>query len=139
MGVKWWRGHSKHSGNMAMSMLSKVVSSKVNGLLQSDEPEKVPPSEKELKDEEKKKLAQKEAEEERRKKHIKEEYQREKVRQNIRDKYGIEKKASTKKGGSGKPSAAMVEELKAEYGMDDQDAKQLQAKMSRDAAEREAA
>ena len=68
------------------------------GLLKSDEPEKVPPSEKELKvasnearnwlitislklfqEEEKRKLAQEEAEKERKKKHIKEEYQREKV------------------------------------------------------------
>ena len=74
------------------------------GLLKSDEPEKLPPSEKELKvasnearnwlinsinsintslklfqEEEKRKLAQEEAEKERKKKHIKEEYQREKV------------------------------------------------------------
>ena len=62
--------------------------------MKSDDPEKVPPSEKELKvnqgevkiglrtnfqEEEKRKLAQKEAEDERKKKHIKEEYQREKV------------------------------------------------------------
>ena len=67
----------------------------ISGLLKSDEPEKVPPSEKELKviweevkirfwrsifqEEEKRKVAQKEAEDERKKKHIKEEYQREKV------------------------------------------------------------
>ena len=68
----------------------------ISGLLKSDEPEKVPPSEKELKviqegvkieiligsffqEEEKRKVAQKEAEDERKKKHIKEEYQREKA------------------------------------------------------------
>merc|ERR1712181_194498 len=86
-------GDNKHCWiKMAMGLLTKVVSDKMSGLLKSDEPEKVPPSEKELKEEEKRKVAQKEAEDERKKKHIKEEYQREKVRQNIRDKYGIEKK-----------------------------------------------
>jgi len=122
---------------MAMGLLSKVVSDKMSGLLKSDEPEKVPPSEKELKEEEKRKVAQKEAEDERKKKHIKEEYQREKVRQNIRDKYGIEKKQPAKK--SDKQTAAMMEELRKEYGMDDEDAKELQNKMDKDAAERNAA
>jgi len=122
---------------MAMGLFSKVVTSKVNDLLKSDTPEKTPPTEKELKEDEKRKIAQKEAEEERRKKHIKEEYQREKVRQNMRDKYGIEKKPSTR--ATVQPDAAMLEELKAEYGMDDKDAKELRDKMARDAAVRNAA
>merc|ERR1712008_58454 len=71
------------------------------------------------------------------KKHVKEEYQREKVRQNIRDKYGIEKKQTTKK--ADKPTAEMLEEIKKEYGMDDEDAKTLKDKMAKDAADREAA
>lgn len=124
---------------MAMGLFSKVVTSKMNELLKSDEPEKTPPTEKELKEEEKRKIAQKEAEVERRKKHIKEEYQREKMRQNMRDKYGIEKKASSTDPGHCQPHAAMLEELKAEYGMDDKDAKELRDKMVRDAAERNAA
>merc|ERR1712088_777129 len=122
-----YTGNNKYCWtNMAMGLLSKVVSDKVSGLLKSDEPEKLPPSEKELKEEEKRKLAQKEAEKERKKKHIKEEYQREKVRQNIRDKYGIEKKQPTSK--SDKQKAAMMEELKKEYGLDD-DARELEDKM----------
>ena len=51
------------------------------------------------------------------------------VRQNIRDKYGIEKKQPTKK--SDKQTAAMMEELRKEYGMDDEDAKELQNKMDK--------
>jgi len=133
-----YTGNNKYCWiKMAMGLFSKVVSDKMSGLLKSDEPEKVPPSEKELKEEEKRKVAQKEAEDERKKKHIKEEYQREKVRQNIRDKYGIEKKQPTKK--SDKQTAAMMEELRKEYGMDDEDAKELQNKMDKDAAERDAA
>ena len=51
------------------------------------------------------------------------------MRQNIRDKYGIEKKQPTKK--SDKQTAAMMEELRKEYGMDDEDAKELQNKMDK--------
>ena len=51
------------------------------------------------------------------------------VRQNIRDKYGIEKKQPTKK--SDKQTAAMMEELRKEYGMDDEDAKELKDKMDK--------
>ena len=51
------------------------------------------------------------------------------ARQNIRDKYGIEKKQPTKK--SDKQTAAMMEELRKEYGMDDEDAKELQNKMDK--------
>ena len=51
------------------------------------------------------------------------------MRQNIRDKYGIEKKQGTKK--SDKQTAAMMEELRKEYGMDDEDAKELQNKMDK--------
>merc|ERR1711874_39714 len=121
-------------GSMSLNLLSKVVGNKVEGLFKSDEPEKSPPSEKELKDEEKRKLAQKEAEEERKKKHVKEEYQREKVRQEMRDKYGIQKKSS-----GGKPKTAVLEEIKKDYGMNDEDARVLQQKVSEDAAQREAA
>jgi len=39
---------------MAMGLFSKVVTSKVNDLLKSDEPEKTPPTEKELKEDEEK-------------------------------------------------------------------------------------
>merc|ERR1711874_744054 len=113
-------------GSMSLNLLSKVVGNKVEGLFKSDEPEKSPPSEKELKDEEKRKLAQKEAEEERKKKHVKEEYQREKD--------GIQKKSS-----GGKPKTAVLEEIKKDYGMNDEDARALQQKVSEDAAQREAA
>ena len=51
------------------------------------------------------------------------------MRQNIRDKYGIEKKQPTKK--SDKQTAAMMEELRKEYGMDDEDAKELKDKMDK--------
>ena len=51
------------------------------------------------------------------------------MRQNIRDKYGIEKKQPTKK--SDKQTAAMMEELRKEYGMDDEDAKELKNKMDK--------
>ena len=51
------------------------------------------------------------------------------VRQNIRDKYGIEKKQPTSK--SDKQKAAMMEELKKEYGLDDEDAKELEDKMKK--------
>merc|ERR1712032_986042 len=61
-----YKGNNKYCWiKMAMGLLSKVVSDKMSGLLKSDEPEKVPPSEKELKEEEKRKVAQKEAEDER--------------------------------------------------------------------------
>merc|ERR1712183_1081789 len=118
----------------SLSILSKVVGNKVEGLFKSDEPEKSPPSEKELKDEEKRKLAQKEAEEERKKRHVKEEYQREKVRQEMRDKYGIQKKST-----GGRPKTEVLEEIKKDYGMNDKDARALQQKISEDAAQREAA
>jgi len=58
---------------MALNILSKVVTNKVEKLFKIDESEKVP-TEKLLKEEENRKLAQKKAEDERRKKHIKEEY-----------------------------------------------------------------
>ena len=51
------------------------------------------------------------------------------VRQNIRDKYGIEKKQPTSK--SDKQKAAMMEELKKEYGLDDEDARELEDKMKK--------
>merc|ERR1712215_270800 len=74
-------------------------------------------------------------EEERKKRHVKEEYQREKVRQEMRDKYGIQKKST----GGGKTKTAVLEEIKKDYGLTDQDARALQQKVSEDAAQREAA
>ena len=118
----------------SLSILSKVLGNKVENLFKQEECEKVP-TEKELRNEEKRKLAQKEAEEERRKKHVKEEYQREKLRQEMRDKYGITKKNV----GVGKPKTAVLEEIKKDYGMNDKDARALQQKLSEDAAQREAA
>merc|ERR1712212_400601 len=108
----------------SVSILSKVVGNKVEGLFKSDEPEKSPPSEKELKDEEKRKLAQKDAEDERKRRHVKEEYQREKVRQEMRDKYGIQKKSA-----AGRPKTEVLEEIKKDCGMNDKDARALQQKM----------
>ena len=74
-----------------------MVSSKIEGIFKSDDDEKAPPTEKELKvtwvtwadqlktnlfqEEDKRKKAEKAAEDERRKKHVHEEYQREKKRQ----------------------------------------------------------
>ena len=55
----------------SFNLLSKVVTSKVEGMFKSDDSEKVPPSEKELREEDKRKQAQKDAEEERKKRHIK--------------------------------------------------------------------
>merc|ERR1719376_1485188 len=104
-------------------------------MFKSEDSEKVPPSEKELREEDKRKQAQKDAEEERKKRHIKEEYQREKVRQEMRDKYGIQKKST----GGGKTKTAVLEEIKKDYGLTDQDARALQQKVSEDAAQREAA
>merc|ERR1712126_251028 len=86
--------HTRYKqSNMASSLniLSKIVSSKVDGMFKSEEEDKEPPSEKELKEEEKRKLAIKQAELDRKKQHIDDEYQREKKRQEIRDKYGIAK------------------------------------------------
>ena len=106
------------------NILSKVVSSKVSGILKSDEEEKEPPSEKELKDEEKRKNAIKAAELERKKQHIDEEYQREKKRQEIRDKYGIQKKAD-----SGKDKQKVLKDMKKEYNLSEEEARELQQKM----------
>ena len=77
-----------------------------------------------LQDEEKRKQAIKEAELERRKKQIDDEYQREKKRQEIRDKYGIEKKQT-----GTKDKMKMINDMKKEYGMSDEDARELQQKM----------
>ena len=61
---------------------------------------------------------------ERRKKQIDDEYQREKKRQEIRDKYGIEKKQT-----GTKDKMKMINDMKKEYGMSDEDARELQQKM----------
>ena len=64
------------------------------------------------------------------------EYQREKVRQEMRDKYGIQKKG----GASGKKDkAAVLDEIKKDYGMSDMDARALQKKLSDEEAQRDAA
>ena len=108
----------------SLNILSKIVSSKVSGILKSEEEEKEPPSEKELKDEEKRKNAIKAVELERKKQHIDEEYQREKKRQEIRDKYGIQKKAD-----SGKDKQKVLKDMKKEYNLSEEEARELQQKM----------
>ena len=60
----------------------------------------------------------------RKKKHIDDEYQREKKRQEIRDKYGIQKKPE-----STKDKQKVLNEMKKEYGMSEEDASELQKKM----------
>ena len=106
------------------NILSKIVSSKVSGIMKSDEEEKEPPSEKELKEEEKRKNAIKAVELERKKQHIDDEYQREKKRQEIRDKYGIQKKAD-----SGKDKQKVLKDMKKEYNLSEEEARELQQKM----------
>ena len=108
----------------SLNILSKIVSSKVSGILKSEEEEKEPPSEKELKDEEKRKNAIKAVELERKKQHIDDEYQREKKRQEIRDKYGIQKKAD-----SGKDKQKVLKDMKKEYNLSEEEARELQQKM----------
>ena len=108
----------------SLNILSKIVSSKVSGILKSDEEEKEPPTEKELKEEEKRRNAIKAVELERKKQHIDEEYQREKKRQEIRDKYGIAKKAD-----SGKDKQKVLKDMKKEYNLSEEEARELQQKM----------
>ena len=108
----------------SLNILSKIVSSKVSGILKSDEEEKEPPTEKELKEEEKRRNAIKAVELERKKQHIDEEYQREKKRQEIRDKYGIQKKAD-----SGKDKQKVLKDMKKEYNLSEEEARELQQKM----------
>ena len=114
-------------------------------MFKSEEEAKEPPSEKELKvtkqriiimkkifilyiihcqEKEKRKLGIKQAELDRKKQHIDDEYQREKKRQEIRDKYGIQKKAQ-----SSKDKQKVLTEMKKEYGMSDEEARELQQKM----------
>ena len=69
-------------------------------------------------------MAIKQAELDRKKQHIDDEYQREKKRQEIRDKYGIAKKAQ-----SSKDKQKVLSEMKKEYGMSDEEARELQQKM----------
>ena len=108
----------------SLNILSKIVSSKVSGILKTDEEEKEPPTEKELKEEEKRRNAIKAVELERKKQHIDEEYQREKKRQEIRDKYGIAKKAD-----SGKDKQKVLKDMKKEYNLSEEEARELQQKM----------
>ena len=108
----------------SLNILSKIVSSKVSGILKNDEEEKEPPTEKELKEEEKRRNAIKAVELERKKQHIDEEYQREKKRQEIRDKYGIQKKAD-----SGKDKQKVLKDMKKEYNLSEEEARELQQKM----------
>ena len=75
-------------------------------------------------EDEKRKQALKDAELDRKKKHIDDEYQREKKRQEIRDKYGIQKKPE-----STKDKQKVLNEMKKEYGMSEEDASELQKKM----------
>jgi len=113
-----------------LAMLAKLADFKDLGLGGSEET-KEPPSEKELKDEEKRKLALEQAEKERKKRHQKEEYQREKVRDNIRQKYGIQKpQAKTDK------KKAVIDEVVEEYGLDADSTRELNARMQKDAEER---
>merc|ERR1711915_1053627 len=99
------------------------VSSKVDGFFKNDtEENKEPPSKQALKD----------AELDRKKKHIDDEYQREKKRQEIRDKYGIQKKSE-----SVKDKQKVLNEMKKEYGMSDEDASELQKKMFQDQEDRD--
>eukprot|EP00088_Acartia_fossae_P049889 TRINITY_DN5532_c0_g1_i1.p1 TRINITY_DN5532_c0_g1~~TRINITY_DN5532_c0_g1_i1.p1 ORF type:complete len:149 (-),score=53.91 TRINITY_DN5532_c0_g1_i1:144-590(-) len=119
-----------------LAMLAKLADMKdlTSGIFGSDEKEPEPPSEKELKEEEKRKEAQKLAEEERKKAHLKQEYQREKVRENIRQKYGIEKKASSKD----KVDRNRIAELAKDYGLDEDTTKEWESKVKEDAEQREA-
>merc|ERR1712038_349914 len=129
---------SNHTDRMASSLLSKMVSSKVEGFFKTDsDDEKTPPTQKELKEEDKRKQAQKAAEEERKKKHVQEEYQREKKRQEIRDKYGIQKKGNNTKDKN--KDKDLLEEIKKDYGMTDLEARELQRKMKEESEERDAA
>merc|ERR1712243_29449 len=68
---------------------------------------------------------------------VKERYQREKVHEDIREKYGIVKKLSPKK--NVKSDIAVLYELKVKYGMEDEDARELQNKMNNEAMETQAA
>lgn len=97
-----------------------------------DEEAKEPPSEKQLKADEKEKLAREQAELDRKKRHQKEEYQREKVRENMRQKYGIAKPAQ--KGGG---KVAAVEEVAKDYGLDEETTKELNSRILKDEEERE--
>merc|ERR1712087_821568 len=128
--------HQHHkTDRMASKLLSKMVSSKIDGIFKADsDDEKTPPTQKELKVEDKRKAAQKAAEDERKKKHVQEEYQREKKRQEIRDKYGIAKKGNNSKD----KSKDLLEEIKKDYGMSDLEARELQRKMNEETEERDA-
>merc|ERR1712062_930612 len=122
---------------MASKLLSKMVTSKIDGIFKTDsDDEKTPPTDKELKEEDKRKQAQKTAEDERKKKHVQEEYQREKKRQEIRDKYGIAKKSNS--SSSKDKSKDLLEEIKKDYGMSDLEARELQRKMNEETEERDA-
>merc|ERR1711953_1542606 len=122
---------------MASKLLSKMVSSKIDGIFKGDsDDEKTPPTDKELKEEDKRKKEQKAAEDERKKKHVQEEYQREKKRQEIRDKYGIAKKGNNSKDKS--KDKDLLEEIKKDYGMTDLEARELQRKMNEESEERDA-
>merc|ERR1711953_1499433 len=135
--VKCGANQPNHTDRMASSLLSKMVSSKVEGFFKTDsDDEKTPHTQKELKEEDKRKQAQKAAEEERKKKHVQEEYQREKKRQEIRDKYGIAKKGNNSKDKS--KDKDLLEEIKKDCGVTDLEARELQRKMNEESEERDA-